>query len=191
MVKRLILALPPLVVALAPLAAQTRQPPPFSDVAGRFLRDMQSAGEQAAGEALAQWIWASRNDAIKAGVSPIPPAIRAKLKGYFPEALLARVRYRIGTGNDFSLQANAFKGDAVAITLDEVILFRPGKTAADNLSTNANLWAHELTHVQQYARWGVRGFARRYTLDYQSVETEAEAGARKFAATRTAPPSGR
>lgn len=182
--KRLILALPPLAAMLlpasAPLLAQTSQTPSFGDVAGRFFRDMQAAGEQAASETLAQWILASRNDAIKAGVSPIPAAIRAKLKGHFPEALLSRVRYRIGTGHDFSLQTNAFKGNAVAITLDEVILFRP----TENVAANANLWAHELTHVQQYERWGVRGFARRYTLDYLAVEAEAEAAARKYAVAR-------
>lgn len=181
---RLLAALALLAAPLAP-AAHAGPAPSFGDVAGRFLRDMQQAGEQAAGEALAQWIWASRGDAIKAGVSPIPVAIRARLKGHFPEAMLARVRYRIGTGHELSLQSNAFKGNAVAITLGDVILFRPAEKAVND----PRLWAHELVHVQQYDRWGVRGFARRYTLDYQAVEAEAEAGAGRFAAARPAAPT--
>jgi hypothetical protein len=35
------------------------------------------------------------------------------------------------------------------------------------------LWAHEITHVVQYARWGVDEFAVRYLRDYQAVEKEA------------------
>jgi hypothetical protein len=36
------------------------------------------------------------------------------------------------------------------------------------------LWAHELAHVQQYRKWGIDGFARRYIQDYLAVEQEAE-----------------
>jgi hypothetical protein len=178
---RLFLALPLIGAALltpAPLAlAQVRQQMPDLNATGRaLLADLTQAGQELAGEALAQWIAASRNDAVRAGVQPIPVGVRAQLDGHFPDALLDRVRYRIGTGNEFSLQANAFKGNAVAITLDDIILFKPDR----DLVTDARLWAHELTHVQQYERWGVRGFARRYTLDHLGVEREAQAAATNY-----------
>jgi hypothetical protein len=172
-----ILALP----LLAPALPATAQTPSLGDVGQALMRDMQRAGEAAASEALAQWIWSSRADAVKAGVTPMPPAIRTALKGHFPEALLGKVRYRIGTGNEYSLQTHAFKGKAVAITLGDVILFRPAEKSVND----PRLWAHELTHVQQYDRWGVRGFAQRYTLDHAGVEREAEAGAARYGATRS------
>ena len=185
---RILLALPLLAAALltpAPAIFAQAGRTDWNAVGQRLLSDMQRAGEGAASEALAQWIWASRKDAMTAGVSPMPQAVRARLKGHFPEALLGKVRYRVGTGRDFSLQAQAFKGNAVAITLGDVILFRPDA----NLSGDARLWAHELTHVQQYDRWGVRGFAQRYTRDYQGVEREAESGATRFAAAAKAGPA--
>lgn len=187
--RRSLLALPLLAAALltpAPLVLAQAGSTDWNAVGQRLLRDMQRAGEGAASEALAQWIWASRKEAVTAGVSPMPQAVRARLKGHFPDALLDRARYRVGTGRDFSLQAQAFKGNAVAITLGDVILFRPDA----NLSSDPHLWAHELTHVQQYDRWGVRGFAQRYTRDHASVEREAEAGATRFAAAAKVRPGG-
>ncbi|MBN8832421.1 MAG: DUF4157 domain-containing protein [Sphingomonadales bacterium] len=180
MIRRPLLLSLPLLAAAAPALAQAPARPTLGDVGQALMRDLQRAGEAAASEALAQWIWSSRADAVKAGVSPIPAAIRSRLKGHFPEALLARVRYRVGTGNEYSLQTHAFKGNAAAITLGDVILFRPAEKSADD----PRLWAHELTHVQQYDRWGVRGFAQRYTLDHVSIEREAEAGAARYSASR-------
>jgi hypothetical protein len=186
---RLLPALPLIAAALlvpAPAIFAQNGKTDWNAVGQRLLGDMQRAGEEAASEALAQWIWSSRGDAVKAGVGPIPQAMRARLKGHFPQALLAKVRYRIGTGNEFSLQTHAFKGKAVAITLGDVILFRPDA----NLAHDAPLWAHELTHVQQYDRWGVRGFARRYTRDHLSVEREAQDGATRYAQATKARPGG-
>jgi hypothetical protein len=113
----------------------------------------------------------------------MPEAVRTRLKGQFPEALLVRVRYRVGSANEYNLAANAFKNRAAAITLDDVVLFRSAQDAA----TDARLWAHELTHVQQYERWGIRGFARRYTLDHRGVEAEATAREQAFAASAKSP----
>ncbi len=160
-------------------AQATRPAPSFDVFSQRFFNDVQQAGQVIAVDALARWIATSRADAIQAGVSPIPPSIRAKLKGYFPEAMLAKVRYRVGMGSDFSLQTKAFQGgNAVAITLDDVILFR----SADDAARNVELWAHELHHVRQYQSWGVTGFAQRYTRDHRVVEAEAYAEAARIKA---------
>lgn len=169
-----------LVLTPSPLALAQQARPSVDQVGRALLADLTRAGQDMASEALAQWILASRDDALKAGVQPIPADIRARLKGHFSEHLLSRVRYRVGTGRDFTLQNNAFKGNTAAITLNEVILFRPNAKG----EVDARLWAHELTHVQQYARWGVRGFARRYTLDHLGIEREAEAGEARYAAAR-------
>jgi hypothetical protein len=171
-----------LVLTPSPLALAQQARPSVDQVGRALLADLTRAGQDMASEALAQWILASRDDALKAGVQSIPADIRARLKGHFPEDLLSRVRYRVGTGRDFTLQTNAFKGNTAAITLNEVILFRPDAKG----ETDARLWAHELTHVQQYTRWGVRGFARRYTLDHLGIEREAEAGEARYAAARAA-----
>lgn len=165
------------------IPAQAQQArPSLDEVSRRLLADVQRAGEDLAGEALAQWIVASRDDAVKAGVRPMPDAVRARLRGHLPEALLARVRYRVGTGHELSLQTNAFKGNAAAITLGDVILFR----AEEQAGADVRLWAHELAHVRQYDRWGVRGFARRYTRDHLAVEAEANAEAAKVTAAMAA-----
>jgi hypothetical protein len=57
-----------------------------------------------------------------------------------------------------------------------VILFQDDHAA----QTDAKLWAHELTHVMQYERWGADGFARRYLENYQAVEKEAIDNANRF-----------
>ena len=48
--------------------------------------------------------------------------------------------------------------------------------------TDLKTWAHELTHVMQYQRWGVEGFAERYVRDSAEVEQEAIDNANRFAA---------
>jgi Domain of unknown function (DUF4157) len=121
------------------------------------------------GPILERWIIASRDEALREGVASIPPEMRVMLIGFFPEALLDRVRYRIGWGSKASLQGYVFGvGDTRGITLGEVIVFRDAETAADPL-----IWAHELVHVQQYDRWGTREFADRYIRSFKEVEDEA------------------
>ncbi|MDT4865919.1 hypothetical protein FQZ97_1007480 [compost metagenome] len=55
------------------------------------------------------------------------------------------------------------------MTLVDVIVFRNLNDAMDNIP----LWAHEMTHVQQYQEWGVKEFATRYSNDFNSVEAPA------------------
>ena len=82
--------------------------------------------------------------------------IRANLIGFIPDNILNRVRYRVGGGGDLTLQVNAIRyGEAAAITLDYVVIFKEQNGAL----YNPTLWAHELTHVGQYQSWGIHDFA--------------------------------
>jgi hypothetical protein len=132
-----------------------------------------------AGTALARLIDGARQQAISDGVRPIPPGVYRSLLGYFPPALLQRVRFAVGRTRRLSLPMLAFSyGDAKAITLGDVILFKNEQMADSNLK----LWAHELTHVMQYQRWGIEGFAERYVRDSGGVEREAIDNANRFTA---------
>jgi len=139
-------------------------PPPLLDYAARALTGL---------------IEDARQQAIADGVGPVPPAIYRGLLGYFPAALLQRTRFAAGGARALSLEALAFSyGDAVALTVGEVVLFKSGRSAQSDLK----LWAHELTHVMQYQRWGIPGFATRYVSDSAAVEQEAIDNANRFAA---------
>lgn len=129
------------------------------------------------GPALAAWIRASKSDVINAGVKPMPPQIYASLRGYFPEEILTAVRYRSGWGNEVALPALSFRfGDAAAITLDDIVMFKSENDAQYNIG----LWAHELSHVQQYKSWGIDEFAKQYSKNHGDVEAEAEANSSRF-----------
>lgn len=118
---------------------------------------------------LATYIRQSRQAAIDAGVEPIPAALRARLADFFEPALLDRVRYRVGEATPGTVAALAFElRHKDAIVLMDVIVFRTPEKARNDV-----LWAHELTHVRQYTRWGVTGFVRRYLEDRKAVEWPA------------------
>jgi Domain of unknown function (DUF4157) len=128
---------------------------------------------------LAALIDNARRQAIADGVRPIPPGVYRSLLGYFPAALLRKCRYATGTASALTLPAIAFSyGDATAITLGDVVLFKSELVA----ETDLKVWAHELTHVMQYQRWGIEGFAERYVRDSSAVEREAIDNADRFAA---------
>ena len=134
--------------------------------------------DDAAG-ALGRLIDNARQQAIADGVRPIPPGIYRSLLGYFPATLLQRCRFATGGSRALTLPALAFSyGDATAITLGDVILFKTEKVAQSDLK----VWAHELTHIMQYQRWGIDGFANRYVRDSRSVEQEAIDNANRYAA---------
>ena len=69
-------------------------------------------------------------------------------------------------------------GDIDAVALSDTILFRDEKTAR----ADTKLWAHELTNVRQYERWGIEGFAARYVKDFAAIEKEARDNADRFVA---------
>jgi uncharacterized protein DUF4157 len=132
-----------------------------------------------AASVLGELIEGARQQAIADGVRPIPAPIYRSLLGYFPAALLQRCRFSVGDGRTLTLPALAFSyGDATAITLGDVVLFKSERVAEGNLK----VWAHELTHVMQYQRWGVDGFAERYVRGSGAVEQEAIDNANRFAA---------
>ncbi len=105
------------------------------------------------------WIRASRALAIDAGVSPMPTKIREALSHLYSPSLLAKVRYKTGSGFLGSLQwfRSEIEGKG-AITLVDVIVFVDPDKAANSVS----LWAHELEHVRQYDQLDVDGFAQAY-----------------------------
>jgi hypothetical protein len=128
---------------------------------------------------LAELIQSAREVAIANGVRPIPPQIHRALLGYFPEAMLRKVRYASGHADAITVPGLAMTyGHIDAVTLVDVILFRDDDAAR----SDAKLWAHELTHVMQYERWGVEEFATRYLQDSEAVEQEARHNADRFVA---------
>lgn len=157
--------------------------PPYKEVEEGASGAVRHGSQQIVGEAgapfLKNWIIESRNDALSAGTSSIPREVRAAFVGFFSDGLLNSVRFRVGQGHELSLQANSFRfGDAAAITLDHVIVFRN----SDDANYNLALWAHELAHVHQYQAWGIDDFAKRYLRDYHAVEREADQVSGRFVA---------
>lgn len=106
----------------------------------------------------------ARNDC-----QPVPPAIQQALSPFFPPDIFAGVCWNTA-GERFSIDTlliNDF--NAGAVTLEDVIVFRDG-----NLASNPALWAHELTHVQQYRALGLETFAHLYSFgSAQAMENEA------------------
>lgn len=103
---------------------------------------------------------------------PIPLEIQEKLAAFFPADILAKVRYSIAWNPLVRSTLREFIATdrySLALTLDYVIVF-----ADDGGVDDLWLWAHELTHVQQYARWGIETFARFYIDNYRQVEQEAD-----------------
>ena len=130
-----------------------------------------------AATALTHMIEDARQQAIADGVRPVPQGIYRSLLGYFPAALLQKARFAGAGARALTLPALAFGyGDAVALTLGDVVLFKSERMAQSNLK----VWAHEMTHVMQYQRWGIAGFADRYVRDSAAVEREAIDNAARF-----------
>jgi hypothetical protein len=145
-----------------PAPAQTVIPPSLLERGARLLADL---------------IQSARETAIANGVRPMPPEINRALLGFFPGAILRKVRYTSGQADNISIPGLALTyGHIDAVTLGDVIMFRDDHAA----HTDTKLWAHELTHVMQYERWGVEGFATHYLQDYDAVEREARDNADRY-----------
>lgn len=163
---------PPPPPPLPPLSKLNPLHPPTPAQAIQIVADALNAlqSQTLTGPALAQAIQAS-HDSAYGQASPIPQEIRWALVGYASPDSLDRVRFKVGD-NGFANLAHLIErgGKASAVTLIDVIVFT-GPTEANDPS----LWAHELTHVDQYHQMGVQKFAAQYTQNYKVLEDPAYA----------------
>ena len=148
--------------------------PPRPDLIPGIIRNIPRTIEDLPGTAtgLSAAIRLSKSRAAQ-GAQPIPAQIRAQLNLLFDDALLNRVRYSTDWGaaaNGTLQQFILGNGHAVAVTLDDVVVFQSPADAASNVL----LWAHELGHVEQYQRMGIDSFAARVVTAYWTVENEAK-----------------
>jgi hypothetical protein len=126
---------------------------------------------------LATLIHSARETAIANGVRPVPAQIHRALLGYFPDAIMRKVRFASGQAESLTIPGLALTyGHIDAITLGDVIMFRDDHAA----HTDRKLWAHELTHVMQYERWGIEGFAEHFLQDFDGLEREARENADRY-----------
>lgn len=163
-----------LALALSLLAAPVTQAPaqglslPF-DTTGRAAYE---AALDMAAVSLANALVLSRDAAWEAGTRPMPPHIRQALLAWYPAELLDSIEYRTGVTEDASVQSLSIRyGHATAVAIVDTIIFADPWDAENNIA----LWAHEVKHVEQFQRWGVVEFARRYVRDHAAVEAEAYA----------------
>ena len=118
---------------------------------------------------LEQWLVKSKSRSSE-GSRAIPENIALLLRGFYPDALLDAVKFKVGDPGPFNLsRLSIHYGGAQAVTLIDIVVFK----SADDAYKNAGLWAHELHHVQQFAEWGVRDFSERYMRDWYAVEHAA------------------
>jgi hypothetical protein len=104
---------------------------------------------------------------------PIPPSVMQLLKGKYPDDVLAKARYAIGSISISVPDAvirfqKGVYGDDFAVTVGNVTVFsqEPGD--------NVHWWAHEMQHQVQYQEWGIDQFAYKYVTSCHAVEGEAE-----------------
>lgn len=121
-----------------------------------------------------------------ASCRPVPTFVRRALRGRLAAATLDRACFSTDWGatqNGTLQQFLLANGYATAVTLNRAIVFASPDDALTQDAATLDLWAHELTHVEQYAHLGVAGFARRYADDFGArLEAEAEAHASRLTA---------
>lgn len=125
--------------------------------------------------------------ALESDSKPLPSMVRKSMAPYFPADLLKAARYRTKAyGITLPEAVNGFQAfmgqHSFAVTTGHIIHFSAEPGTDD---TGTHWWAHELAHVQQFADWGIDGFAKRYVNDYHSVEDSAEAKAKEVSAAMT------
>lgn len=103
-------------------------------------------------------------DEARRAAKPMPRAIRERLTPYFPPEVLDEAVWTTRSDSRVTLDSLLLlNGGVLAVTLDQVIVFRGEASAAD-----VALWAHELVHIAQYRNMGVAGFATAYLLSGSS-----------------------
>ncbi|MBB5511135.1 eCIS core domain-containing protein [Paraburkholderia atlantica] len=110
---------------------------------------------------------------------PIPDSVKEALRGTIPDDVLENARYATGhleitVANAINRSHVALGDDGYAVTVDDVIVFSDPPSSDPDETAALHWWAHELTHVWQYSRWGVERFALNYMNNYSAVEKEAE-----------------
>lgn len=123
---------------------------------------------------VAESIIAGRNAALNSGAQPVPPDVRQFLRRWYPDDLIASVRWTSrwsAVQNSIQAAQMVTNGDTQAIALINVIVFRDDAAIRDKA-----LWAHELVHISQYRDWGVFGFAKKW-VDNSAMGGPVEAPA--------------
>jgi hypothetical protein len=117
----------------------------------------------------------------------VPPYVQQKLSTVFPPTVLQAVRYTTFNSARISLDSAVMllNNDVVAITLEDVIVFRSEQDAQD-----VTTWAHELTHVLQYMGRGIDTFANMYTTNSWVLENQAKDVAARVGQALAAEPVG-
>ena len=107
---------------------------------------------------------------------PLPTEVKAALKGHFEQDILNATRWTVGNieitlPNFIGQGRKFFNNDSYAVVVDNIIVFN---TAPGSWTQNSHWWAHEVTHVEQYKKWGIENFSYRYLKDFGGkVEKEA------------------
>lgn len=157
------------------------------EIGGDVGKAARGAQAQIFGNPLEVWINNSRGSAYGSS-QPIPAQIRQALEGYVADNVMDRARFKVGDNGILNLAGLTVRyGDASAVTVNDVIVFRNAEDAFNNPA----LWAHELTHVRQYMEWGVHSFAIQYARNYNDVEAPAYAagdGYAQWIANQQSPP---
>ena len=98
----------------------------------------------------------------------MPPDVVAKLSSFFPPGIFSGVCWAVVGGGTNLASLALHDGNMAAVTLEDVVVFADQQSATDPI-----LWSHELTHVLQYRRLGVEGFAAIYAGAWDAIEQEA------------------
>jgi uncharacterized protein DUF4157 len=120
------------------------------------------------GSLLASQIRQSRQNVRNQGCGPAPPNVVNALSPFMPNTVFNGVCWATLTPGLGIENLVIEAGGMAAVTLDDTIVFKDQQAGFDPV-----LWAHELTHVLQYRRLSVEGFANIYTYDSKRIEGEA------------------
>jgi hypothetical protein len=146
--------------------------PPHFDQVPRYIQALPVHIAQAflnpIGAALAVKIREARQNVRNQGCGPAPEFVLNELSPFMPRSVFNGVCWAVltpGMGIDSLVIED---GGMAGITLDDTIVFKDQQSGF-----RPDLWAHEMTHVLQYRRLSVEGFANIYSYDFRRLEGEA------------------
>lgn len=149
------------------------------EVTENMPQEVQEALLDSAAQALATAIRESRRQALDRGADPIPPRIRVALEPYFATKILDKARWTMAGGISLDGMIKHWFYLDGAVTVGEVVAFSDATDAQEDLE----LWAHELTHVNQYEELGIEAFAFQYVRDFNNMESQASSNASRIVAS--------